>query len=314
MKKASYITLFIFIIGILGYGYQQICKKREYQVALNFEYGKNIREELLKINARNHKLFWLYLRYFHQGGKDIKAGYYEIHGQYSWKDVLSMLEEGRGKYQKITIIEGTPLFQVFELLEEKGIGKAEKYREQLQMISFPYPTPDGNWEGYFYPETYNVPENYTEKDVIQLFLQEFLKHFPEEEYPDKEEFYQKLILASLLEREAKLEEEKPMIASVIENRLKKGMRLEIDSTVNYLYQYQKKRIYYKDLEKDSPYNTYRHTGLPPGPICSPTEKSMYAAYHPAKTDFYFFVTKGEGTHHFTKTYQEHINFQKKYKK
>ena len=121
-------------------------------------------------------------------------------------------------------------------------------------------------------------------------------------------------MASLLEREAKLEEEKPMIASVIENRLKKGMRLEIDSTVNYLYQYQKKRIYYKDLEKDSPYNTYRHTGLPPGPICSPTEKSMYAAYHPAKTDFYFFVTKGEGAHHFTKTYQEHINFQKKYKK
>lgn len=112
----------------------------------------------------------------------------------------------------------------------------------MQSTAFPYPTPEGNWEGYFYPETYNIPGNYTEKEVIQLFLQEFLKRFPPEDYADKEKFYQKLILASLLEKEAKLEEEKAIIASVIENRLQKGMRLEIDSTVNYLYDYQKRRF------------------------------------------------------------------------
>jgi len=301
-------------MGILAYGYQQISKKQEYHVSLNFEYGKNIREELSKINKNGNKLFWLYLRYFHQGGKDIKAGYYEFQGQYSWQELISMLEEGRGKFQKITIIEGTPLPRILDLLEEKGIGKKEVYLQELKSIDFPYPTPEGNWEGYFYPETYNIPGNYTEKEVIQLFLQEFLKHFPTEEYPNKEEFYQKLILASLLEREAKLEEEKAVIASVIENRLKKGMRLEIDSTVNYLYQYQKKKMYYKDLEIDSPYNTYRNTGLPPGPICSPTTSSLYAAYHPAQTEYYFFVTKGEGAHHFTKTYREHLDFQKKQQK
>ena len=123
-----------------------------------------------------------------------------------------------------------------------------------------------------------------------------------------------MILASLLEKEAKLEEEKAIIASVIENRLQKGMRLEIDSTVNYLYDYQKKKIYYKDLKADSPYNTYRNAGLPPGPICSPTVSSVHAAYHPAQTEYYFFVTKGEGAHHFTKTYREHIDFQKKQQK
>src|SRR3712207_8873026 len=83
VKKAIYLTFFIFIIGILAYGYRQVYRKQEYQISLNFEYGKNIREELSKINTKENKLFWLYLRYFHQGGKDIKAGYYEFQGDRS---------------------------------------------------------------------------------------------------------------------------------------------------------------------------------------------------------------------------------------
>src|SRR3712207_9595352 len=102
VKKAIYLTFFIFIIGILAYGYRQVYRKQEYQISLNFEYGKNIREELSKINTKENKLFWLYLRYFHQGGKDIKAGYYEFQGDYSWAELISMLEAGKGKFQKIT--------------------------------------------------------------------------------------------------------------------------------------------------------------------------------------------------------------------
>lgn len=311
MKRKSFIALFLVLFclaTLLGGGFY-FSKKDHYEaLTLNLEYGKNIREELSKLNKG--KLFWLYLRYFHTGGKNIKAGYYEIDGEYSLPEILSMLEEGRGQFQKITIIEGTPLNQVLEQLEKAGIGTKKNYEAILKEKSFVYPTPNGNWEGYFYPETYKIPKNFQEKEVINLFLEEFLKQFPEKDYPNKEEFYQKLILASLLEREAKLKEEKPIMASVIENRLAKGMRLEIDSTVNYLFDYQKKRIYYKDLEINSPYNTYRNVGLPPGPICSPTKDSMEAAYHPAKTEYYFFVAKGEGAHHFTKNYREHMEFQK----
>lgn len=311
MRKKSLLILSLLLLCLLPMlgGAFYLYKKDYYDVDLNLAYGENVREELGKLGKG--KIFWLYLRYFHEGGKKIKAGYYEISGQYNIPEVLEMLEEGRGQFQKITIIEGTPLTQIFEQLERAGLGKQERYQEILREKTFVYPTPNGNWEGYFYPETYNIPQNFKEEEIIDLFLKQFLKQFPEEKYPNKEEFYQKLILASLLEREAQLKEEKPIIASVIENRLAKGMRLEIDSTVNYLFHYEKKRIYYKDLEISSPYNTYRNLGLPPGPICSPTLDSMEAAYHPAQTEYYFFVTKGEGAHHFSKSYQEHMEFQKR---
>ena len=88
------------------------------------------------------------------------------------------------------------------------------------------------------------------------------------------------------------------------------MTLSSDATVNYLYDYSKKRIYYKDLEIDSPYNTYKYKGLPPGPIASPDKDSMNAAYKPSNTSYLFFVAKGDGTHFFSKTYKEHLEFQK----
>ena len=148
------------------------------------------------------------------------------------------------------------------------------------------------------------------KGMANVFLKEFLKKFPVENYPDKDEFYQKLIMASILEREAAVESEKPLMASVFYNRIAKNMTLSADSTVNFVFNYEKKRIYYKDLEVDSPYNTYKNKGLPPGPICNPTVSSVNAAYNPADTEYLFFVTKGGGEHFFSKTYKEHLDFQK----
>ena len=145
-------------------------------------------------------------------------------------------------------------------------------------------------------------------------LKEFLKKFPSEKYPDKEEFYQKLIMASILEREAMVKSEKTVMASVFYNRMKKGMTLSSDATVNFVFDYAKKRIYYKDLKVDSPYNTYKYKGLPPAPICNPAIDSVEAAYNPADTDYLFFVAKGDGSHFFSRTYREHLNFQRNNKK
>lgn len=308
-KKSQILILLLVIVGILVSSFHfYLSHKRSYSVEINLSSGQNVRKELSKLNLG--RAFFLYLKYFHEGGKNIKAAYYEFQGDYSIRDIVAMLEEGKGQFVKFTVIEGTPLPKILDKLEAEGFGKRENYERILREKDFPYPRPNGNWEGYFYPETYNIPKGYTEEQVIDIFAQEFLRRFPVENYPDKEDFYQKLILASLLEREAQLPEEKALMASVIQNRLTKGMRLEIDSTVNYVFGYEKKRILYKDLEVNSPYNTYRHFGLPPGPICSPTQGSVEAAYHPAQTEYYFFVTKGGGAHHFSKSYREHMDFQK----
>lgn len=243
--------------------------------------------------------------------KKIKGGYYEFDGKYSIRELISILESGKSKMFKFTIIEGSTIENIFEGLVAKKKGDREKFEKALKEINFPYPTPNGNFEGYFYPETYYIPEKSTEKTIIEIFLKQFLKEFPEKEYKDKEKFYEKLVVASMLEREARLDEEKPLMASVIYNRLKKGMPLGIDSTINFIFNYKKKRILYRDLEVDSPYNTYKSLGLPPAPICSPTKSSMSAAYKPATTDYLFFVVKGGGKHHFSKTYREHLRVQKK---
>jgi UPF0755 protein len=120
--------------------------------------------------------------------------------------------------------------------------------------------------------------------------------------------YEILTLASIIEKEAGIEEERPIISSVFHNRIKKRMYLSADPTIKYaLSQVRRptKKVYYIDLEIDSPYNTYRHLGLPPGPICNPGLASIRAAIFPAKTDYLYFVARGDGTHIFSKTWQEH---------
>ncbi|MGL6023515.1 MAG: endolytic transglycosylase MltG, partial [Cetobacterium sp.] len=126
----------------------------------------------------------------------------------------------------------------------------------------------------------------------------------------KKLFYEKLIMASIIEREAQLKDEKKLMSSVFYNRLKKGMKLGSDATVNYVYDYTKRRMYYKDLKVESPYNTYMYRGLPPGPISNPDYDSVIAAINPAVTDYLFFVVTSSGKHTFTKTYREHLEVQK----
>jgi len=308
MKKLFVIIFIIFII-LAGTTVYQFVKKDKYNLVLEIDKDKPLKESLSVLPVSNNPFFKLYLK-FRNDGKDIKAGNYELRGKFNMIELVSMLESGKSKVFKFTIIEGNTVKNVIDKLVANGKGTRENFDKVFKEIDFPYPTPDGNFEGYLYPETYFIPESYDEKSIINIFLKEFLKKFPVESYPDKDEFYQKLIMASILEREAAVESEKPIMASVFYNRIAKNMTLSADSTVNFVFNYEKKRIYYKDLEVDSPYNTYKNKGLPPGPICNPTVSSVEAAYHPADTEYLFFVTKGGGEHFFSKTYKEHLDFQK----
>lgn len=311
MKK-KFLFLFIFAISILIFLGIQFEKKDTYDLILEIDSKKSLKQSLAILPKADSFLFKLYLKY-KNGGRNIKAGYYEINGSYNIRELIDILESGKSKMFKFTIIEGSTVKNVFDKLVLENRADRENLNLALKEISstFPYPTPNGNFEGYFYPETYLIPEKSSEKYIIETFLKEFLKKFPEEKYSDKKDFYQKLILASIIEREAAVEHEKPIMASVFYNRIEKNMNLAADSTVNFVFNYEKKRIFYKDLEVDSPYNTYKYKGLPPAPIANPTVSSVEAVYNPAKTDYLFFVTKGGGEHFFSKTYREHIDFQNK---
>lgn len=314
MKKIFYniAGVLVFLITILGvYLFFQVKGKEEYNTILTIERNQPLMKSLAPLPKSNSLVFKLYLKY-RDSGRGIKAGQYQIEGKYSLEELIDLLESGKGRMVRVTIPEGFSIGQIVEHLEGLGhIEKDEFYAELNEAAkTFPYPTPKGNFEGYLYPETYFLPESYDEKILVETMLKEFLKKFPSEKYPDKEEFYQKLIMASILEREALVKSEKPVMASVFYNRLKRGMTLSSDATVNFVYNYSKKRIYYKDLKVDSPYNTYKYKGLPPAPICNPAVDSVEAAYNPAQTDYLFFVAKGDGSHFFSKIYREHLNFQK----
>ena len=308
MKKL-FAIIFIIILILAGTTVYQFSKKDKYNLVLEIDKDKPLKESLSALPISNNPFFKLYLK-FRNDGKDIKAGNYELRGKFNIIELVSMLESGKSKVFKFTIIEGNTVKNVVDKLVANEKGSRENFEKAFKEIDFPYPTPDNNFEGYLYPETYFIPDSYDEKAILNVFLKEFLKKFPVENYPDKDEFYQKLIMASILEREAAVESEKPLMASVFYNRIAKNMTLSADSTVNFVFNYEKKRIYYKDLEVDSPYNTYKNKGLPPGPICNPTVSSVNAAYNPADTEYLFFVTKGGGEHFFSKTYKEHLDFQK----
>ena len=313
MKKRLYVILLI-IIGIVAifayYIYSQIFNRFDYDTVLEIEKNVPVMKSLSQLPKSNSLPFKIYLKY-RNSGRGIKAGEYEIKGEYNLEEIMNILESGKGKMVKITIPEGFSVKQIAELLEATGNIDKDKFYSALNDAAkkFPYKIPDGNFEGFLYPETYFLPEKYDEKVVVNAMLGQLLKKFPYEKYGNREDFYEKLIMASILEREAKLKEEKPVMASVFYNRIKKGMTLSSDATVNFVYDYKKKRMYYKDLKIDSPYNTYKYKSLPPGPICNPTVDSVDAAYNPSNTDYLFFVAKGDGGHYFSKTYREHLKFQ-----
>ena len=189
MKKLFAIIFIIFII-LAGTTVYQFVKKDKYNLVLEIDKDKPLKESLSVLPVSNNPFFKLYLK-FRNDGKDIKAGNYELRGKFNMIELVSMLESGKSKVFKFTIIEGSTVKNVIDKLVANGKGTRENYMKAFKEIDFPYPTPDGNFEGYLYPETYFIPESYDEKAVLNIFLKEFLKRFPVEKYPDKEEFYQK---------------------------------------------------------------------------------------------------------------------------
>jgi len=266
--------------------------------------------------VKSSTVFRLVARYTNSGDK-LQAGDYTLNTGMSMLEIIGALQKSKGEARFFTIPEGYTLRQIAVVVEEKGISTKEEFLKLTEKgvpeeIDFKYShlLEGRKLEGFLFPDTYAFSEDTTSLDVVKVMLKRFQEVVPED-FAEKAAShglspYKVIILASMIEREAKVKEERPLISAVYYNRMKKDMLLQCDATIQYLFEKPKELLTYDDLEIDSPYNTYLHRGLPPTPIASPGLSSIKAALEPASVNYLYYVVKGtDGAHKFSETYEEH---------
>lgn len=312
------IAVTITLVLTLAISYNFNIKGKKYSFSnkmITIKSGDNFYKALEKLEIKSSLSIKLFVKFNAEKIKKLDTGSFSFNGKYSVNSIVKTLQESSSSYVSVTIPEGFTVKQIKERLVKNSVISEEDFDKALSEVNdFYYYTPNGNFDGYFFPDTYQFYKGEDGKSVINKFLNRFLEKFPSEKYPDKKYFYSRLIMASIIEKEAGNKSEMSLVASVFQNRLDNNMRLQSCATVAYLFNYEKDYIYYKDLEIDSPYNTYRYKGLPPGPISNPGEESIKASLTPSKTNYFYFVLGNNGKHHFSKTYNEHMAVQNQEKR
>lgn len=245
------------------------------------------------------------------------AGDYEITPVMSPAEIINYISNLTNvSVCRVTIPEGYNTKQIINLFVQNGIGSEEEFTKVVTEGLFDYaflenaPAGIHRLEGYLSPNTYEVDKKTSPRAVIEMLLQQFSKELTPEISSqleaNKMSVSEWVTLGSLIEKEAQKETDRPLIASVFMNRLKIKQPLQSCATIQFLLGTPKEKLLNKDLQIPSPYNTYLHAGLPPGPIANPGRASLQAALNPAQTDYFYFVAKGDGYHAFAKTYTEHL--------
>lgn len=316
LSLAIICLIFIYILVSLSPAASK-SEGREVVVAVPVSATANQVAEILKQDGliRNPGFFSLYARYTGLDSQ-IKAGEYRLSSSYSTQELLRELVEGRLSEQSFTVPEGYTTAQIADLLASKGLASKTEFLKAVSAAEFDYPflqdlpTGEKHLEGYLFPDTYQVDSDSTAASIIDMMLERFAAEMEELDYAAEAEkngvtLQEAVIIASLIEREALVDTERPLIAGVIYNRLKIDMPLQLCASVQYALGATKTELSYQDLEIDSPYNTYKIYGLPPGPISMPGRKSLLAAVQPTATDYLYYVAKADGTHAFAVTMAEH---------
>ena len=266
---------------------------------------------------RNEFLFHMVVRV--KGMENaLQAGDYMISPNMTVQQIINMLTKGETVYRQITIPEGYNVNQIAALIDGNHLGDGNKFKEIARNFApYVYMTEHQNpsivykAEGYMFPDTYRIAQGTSEEQILSILLAQFDRQFT----PAMRERASSLglsindvvILASLVEKEARLAQDRPIIAGVFLNRLKIQMPLQSCASIQYILGYPKAELTVKDTEIPSPYNTYQHMGLPPGPIANPGLASIQAVLNAAKTDYLYFVADEHGAHHFSRTYEEHLS-------
>lgn len=292
-----------------GSGAKQIAKQLKEKGVIRYEYSF-----LLKVRNSSQ-------------GNNMRYGTFQIKKGMTLDDIIATFSTGgeQKKGTKFSVPEGYSIEMIGEKLEKEGICTAEEFYTAAKQADMSYDflssVPDDSdikfkLQGFLFPSTYEFSEGATAQEVVDTMLGQFNKVYTEEMKSKARELgysdYEIVTMASIVEREAKLEEERGTIAGVIYNRLNINMKLQMCPTVLYVItdgKYNINQVLYKDLEVESPYNTYKYEGLPVGPICNPGKTSLEAVLNPESHKYLFYHTDDEtkGNHKFSETYQEHEN-------
>ncbi|MDO8489916.1 MAG: endolytic transglycosylase MltG [bacterium] len=268
---------------------------------------------------KNKLLFKTYVWTMYRG-QTLKAGEYTFAGQLSLPTLVHQLIVGSGKQEVVLrIIEGWTNRQIAGYLLSQGIGTENTILTSLShdwSSRFDFLTPGQSLEGFLFPDTYRVFRDAAPSDVIEKMLMQFNKKFPiglrEEARQKGLTLHEVVTLASILEREVRSDLDRARVADIFYRRMEKGMPLQADSTVNYVTGKNTPSVSGVDLAIDSPYNTYKHKGLPPTPISNPGLASLVASLHPEKNAYWFFLTPKDGTVIYSKTFEEHVRNKRRY--
>jgi UPF0755 protein len=252
------------------------------------------------------------------GARHVRAGEYSLNQSMSPVKIFDILASGMVKTYPLTIPEGFNARQIAEILAEGGLADKDEFLALAmdKSVATSYQIDGTSLEGYLFPDTYFLSKCMGARQIIDLMVSRFWHVFNEitvgRELPMS--IREVVTLASIVEKETGLAEERPLIASVFLNRLKKRMRLESDPTVIYGLADFDGNLTKTDLRTPGPYNTYRNRGLPPGPIANPGRESLKAVLEPAPTNHLYFVSKNDGSHHFSATLREHNRAVLRYQK
>jgi len=249
----------------------------------------------------------------------LQAGEYRLSPFFTPAQILDHLTRGRIVTHRVTFPEGSTVHDVARILAEAGLARRERVLELagdrafLDSLEIDAPS----LEGYLFPDTYTFRKSQAEESILRRMVQTFRKNFPEALRDHAAQrgltVHDTVILASLVEKEAMVDEERPLIAAVFFNRLLKDMPLQSDPTAVYDIPGFNGPITRHHLERETPYNTYTRTGLPAGPICNPGKKSLEAVLNPADVPYLYFVSNNDGTHSFSVSYSEHLRAVKQYR-
>ena len=248
----------------------------------------------------------------------LMVGEYELSAGWSTRTILDRLISGRVVTYEVVLPEGIRASEVALRLEAAGLADAEEFLAVTRDAEFTRSLgieADG-LEGFLYPETYRLPRKLAAQEIAKIFVAQFDQIWNEIDPNIRDQSMSRLeivTLASIVEKETAAPEERPLIAAVFHNRLRLGMRLETDPTVIYGIPDFDGNITRSHLrDRSNTYNTYKIRGLPPGPIANPGVDALLAVLQPAESDFLYFVSRNDGTHHFSKTYREHTNAVRRY--
>jgi len=310
------------VIGLFYYQASRPVNENNQTIIFEIQPGmtlKQVAQELSRLGLIRSPSAFQAIAYIQDKQKQVMVGEFSLSPSMPPSKILLRITSGKTLLHPVTIPEGYRITEIARLLHSEGLADQEVFIRQTQdenLIRSLGISAD-NLEGYLFPETYHFSKFTPEKKIIQKMVDTFREQVlkPQLLMSAKKSslaWYEIITLASLIEKETGLDSERKIISSVFHNRLRKNMRLQTDPTVIYAMEKFDGNIRKRDLKIDSPYNTYRHKGLPPGPIANPGLKSIVAAISPIESDHLYFVSRQDGSHHFSSTLIEHNRAVQKY--